>query len=130
VFVGAAAALVLAHSAAPRVAIGVVGALLIQAATALAAIAAIAALWRRHYRVARLAAAAQASLILWGWMIAQYPYVVPAALTIRDAAAPAVTLRLLAVGLAAGTLILAPSLRYLMRTFKGRRAGPKGPALH
>ena len=118
VFVCAAAVLVLAHSAAPRVAIGVVGALLIQAATAFAA---IAALWLRHYRAARLAAAAQVSLILWGWMIAQYPYLVPSTLTIRDAAAPAVTLRLLAVGLTAGTLILAPSLRYLMRTFKGRR---------
>ncbi len=142
VFVCAAAALVLAHSAAPRVAIAVAGALLIQAATAVAAIAAIAALWLRHYRLARLAAAAQVSLILWGWMIAHYPYLVPPTLTIRQAAAPAVTLRLLAVGLTAGTLILAPSLRYLMRTFKGRRpgpfgpgrsanlAGPKGPALH
>jgi cytochrome bd ubiquinol oxidase subunit II len=119
VFVCAAAALVLAHSAAPRVALGVVGALLIQAATAPAAITAIAALWLRRYRIARIAAAAQVSLILWGWLIAQYPYVIPPALTIRDAAAPAVTLRLLAVGLAAGAVILLPSLRYLLRTFKG-----------
>lgn len=142
VFVCAAVALVLAHSAAPRVAIGVVGALLIQASTAFAATTAIAALWLRHYRLARIAAAAQVSLILWGWLIAQYPYLIPPALTIRDAAAPAVTLRLLAAGLAGGAVILLPSLRYLLRTFKGRRpgpfgpgssadlAGPKGPALH
>ena len=123
VFVCAAAALVLAHAAAPRMAIGVVGALLIQAATASAAIAAIAALWLRHYRVARLAAAAQVSLILWGWMVAQYPYLIPPTLTIRDAAAPAVTLRLLVLGLAVGAVILAPSLRYLMQTFKARRPG-------
>ena len=127
VFVCAAVALVLAHSAAPRLAIGVAGALLIQASTASAAVTAIAALWLRHYRLARIAAATQVSLILWGWLIAQYPYVVPPALTIRDAAAPAVTLRLLALGLAAGAIILLPSLRYLLRTFKGRRPGPFGP---
>jgi cytochrome bd ubiquinol oxidase subunit II len=121
VFVCAAVALVLAHSAAPRVAIGVVGALLIQAATAFAAIAAIAALWLRHYRLARLAAAAQVSLILWGWMIAQYPYLIPPTLTIRDAAAPTVTLRLLAAGLAVGAVILLPSLHYMLRTFKTKR---------
>jgi cytochrome bd ubiquinol oxidase subunit II len=69
---------------------------------------------------ARIAAAAQVSLILWGWLIAQYPYLIPPALTIRDAAAPAVTLRLLAVGLAAGAAILLPSLRYMLRTFKAR----------
>jgi cytochrome bd ubiquinol oxidase subunit II len=118
VFICAAMALVLAHSAAPRVAIGVVGALLLQAATASAAVTAIAALWLRHYRLARIAAAAQVSLILWGWLIAQYPYLIPPALTIRDAAAPTVTLRLLAVGLAAGAAILLPSLRYMLRTFK------------
>jgi len=123
VFVSAALALALAHSAAPRVAMGVVGALLIQAATASAAVTAIGALWLRRYRLARIAAAAQVSLILWGWMIAQYPYLIPPALTIRDAAAPGVTLRLLAIGLACGAVVLAPSLRYLMRTFKGARPG-------
>ena len=120
VFASAAAALVLAHVAAPRVATGVVGALVIQAATAVAAVTAIVALWRRRFRAARIAAAAQVSLILWGWLFAQYPYIVPPALSIRDAAAPAVTLRLLAIGLAAGAAVLLPSLRYLLRTFKGR----------
>jgi cytochrome d ubiquinol oxidase subunit II len=120
VFVSAASALVLARSAAPRLAMGVVGALATQAGTALSAVTAIVALWRRRFRVARIAAAAQVSLILWGWLLAQYPYIVPAALSIRDAAAPPVTLRLLAVGLAAGAAVLVPSLRYLLRTFKGR----------
>jgi len=120
VFACALAALLLARSAAPRLAMGVAGALLIQAATALSAITAIVALWRRRFRVARIAAAAQVSLILWGWLLAQYPYIVPAALSIRDAAAPPVTLRLLAVGLAAGAAVLVSSLRYLLRTFKGR----------
>ena len=120
VFVCAAAALLLAHAAAPRVAMGVVGGLVTQAATAIAAVTAIVALWRRMFRVARIAAAAQVSLILWGWLLAQYPYIVPPALSIRNAAAPAVTLRLLAIGLVAGAAVLLPSLRYLLRTFKGR----------
>jgi cytochrome bd ubiquinol oxidase subunit II len=118
VFVCAAVALILARSEAPRVAIGVVGALLIQAATAVAAITAIAALWRRQYHLARIAAAAQVSLVLWGWLIAQYPYLIPKALTIRDAAAPVVTLRLLLAGLVAGAIVLVPSLRYMLKTFK------------
>ena len=121
VFACASLALVLAHSAAPRVAIGVVGALLIQAATACAAITAIAALWLRRYRLARITAAAQVTCILWGWMLAQYPYLIPPALTIRDAAAPAVTLRLLALGLTAGAVVLLPSLHYMLRTFKTKR---------
>jgi len=118
VFVCAAAALMFARSAAPRLAIGVAGALLIQVATGIAAVTAIASLWRRRFRAARVAAAAQVSLILWGWLLAQYPYVVPTALSIREAAAPAVTLRLLAVGLLVGGAVLVPSLRYLLRVFK------------
>ena len=118
VFVCAAATLAFARSAAPQVAMAVVEALLIQAATAAAALTAVVALWRRRYRVARVAAATQVSLILWGWLLAQYPYVIPPSLTIRDAAAPAVTLRLLAMGLGAGALILLPSLGYMLRIFK------------
>ena len=118
VFVCAAATLAFARSAAPHVAMAVVEALLIQAATAAAAVAAIVALWQRRYRIARVAAAAQVSLILWGWLLAQYPYVIPPSLTIRDAAAPAVTLRLLAMGLGAGAVILLPSLGYMLRIFK------------
>ncbi len=125
VFVCAAVALVLAQSSAPRLAIGVVGALLIQASTASAAVTAIAALWLRRYRLARIAAAAQVSLILWGWLIAQYPYLIPPRLDIRQAAAPAVTLRLLAIGLAAGAVVLLPSLRYMLRTFKGTKKSGK-----
>jgi cytochrome d ubiquinol oxidase subunit II len=118
VFACAAAALALAHSAAPRVAVAVIGALIIQIATAVAALTAIAALWQRHYRLARVAAAAQVSLILWGWLLAQFPYLIPPVLSIRSAAAPAVTLRLLAAGLAGGAVVLLPSLRYMLRTFK------------
>ena len=120
VFVLAAAALALSFQAAPRVARGVAGAwwsMPLHLGTAAAAITAIVALWRRRYRLARVAVAAQVSLVLWGWALAQLPYLVPPTLTLRDAASPRVTLTLLLIGLCVGFVILIPSLRYLYRTF-------------
>jgi cytochrome bd ubiquinol oxidase subunit II len=119
----AAVALGIARTAAPRVMAGVVGgswSWLLHLCTATAAITAIVALWRRTFRLARVAAAAQVSLILWGWALSQYPFIIPSTLSIRSAAAPRVTLTLLLVGLAGGALVLIPSLRYLLRTFAGR----------
>jgi cytochrome d ubiquinol oxidase subunit II len=89
-------------------------------ATGLAAIAAIAFLWTRRWRLARLAAAAQVSLILWGWAAGQYPHLVPPVLTIERAAAPPQTIRLVLLALVLGSLVLFPSLWYLMRIFKGK----------
>jgi cytochrome bd ubiquinol oxidase subunit II len=120
VFVLAAIALVSARSSAPQLAHGVMGtawALVLHLCTAIAAVVAIVALWRRRYGTARLAAAAQVSLILWGWAFAQYPFVVPPTLTIGQAAAPRITLELLSIGLVLGAAVLLPSLRYLFRTF-------------
>jgi cytochrome d ubiquinol oxidase subunit II len=93
-------------------------------ATAVAAVTAIGALWRRRFRLARLAAAAQVLLILWGWALAQYPYLIPPDLTIRDAAAPRVTLVLVLWALVAGGLVLFPSLIYLLRVFKREHLRP------
>jgi len=45
--------------------------------TAATAVTALAALWYRRYPLARLVAAVQVSLILWGWALSQYPYVLP-----------------------------------------------------
>ena len=87
--------------------------------TGVTAVTAIWALWTRHWRTARLAAAAQVSLILWGWAFAQFPYLVPPDITIADAAAPHSTLRLILWALAVGGVILFPSLYYLFRVFKG-----------
>jgi cytochrome d ubiquinol oxidase subunit II len=120
VFVTAFGALALARVQAPHVGRGLTSstwALPLQAATAAAAITAIRALVTRRPALARVAAAAQVSLILWGWALVQYPYLVPPIQTIREAAAPRVTLELLVWGLAGGTAILIPSLMYLFRTF-------------
>jgi len=125
VAVMAALALLLSRNAAPRVMAGVVGgswSWLLHLCTATAAVSAIVALWRRDFRLARVAAASQVSLILWGWVFAQYPFIIPMTVSIRQAAAPPVTLTLLLIGLGLGALVLIPSLRYLLRTFAGRAA--------
>jgi len=88
--------------------------------TGITAIAAFWGLWSRRYRVARVATAAQVIGILWGWALAQYPYIVPPELTINDAAAPAITLRLTSIALAVGAVVLLPSLAYLFRVFKSQ----------
>lgn len=88
-----------------------------QSMTAVAALTAIWALWNRRWWLARLAAAAQVSLLLWGWAFSQYPLLIPPAQAIRDIAAPRITLELLLWALAFGSVMLLPSLVYLFRTF-------------
>jgi cytochrome d ubiquinol oxidase subunit II len=120
VFAAAVAGLLLARVHAPAVSAGLLApgwALALQTATTVAAVTAIGALWTKRLRVARVAAAAQVSLILWGWVLVQYPFVVPPTMTLNDASAPRITLELLLVGLAGGFALLVPSLIYLYRTF-------------
>jgi cytochrome d ubiquinol oxidase subunit II len=97
-------------------------ALVIHIVTGISAVTAIAALWTRRFRLARLAAAAQVTLILWGWAAAQYPYLLPPSLTIEAAAAPVSTLTFALWALAVGACVLFPSLFYLFRIFKLQRA--------
>ena len=72
----------------------------------------------RRFRAARIGAASQATAILWGWPLAQFPHLLPPDLTIAEAAAPATTLRLVLIILGAGAFLLFPSLAYLFRVFK------------
>lgn len=119
-FVAAFASLLLAP---PRLRAGLTAstwALPLHAATALAALVVIGALWRRRYRLARAAVIVQVSLIFWGWAVSQFPYMLPPALTIQQAAASPATLRPVLWALAAGALVLLPSLWFLLRVFKGR----------
>src|SRR5713101_7294807 len=87
--------------------------------TAVFAIGAFYTLWTRKYRVARICAAAQVTLILLGWAFAQFPYLVEPDMTIYSASAARATLQLLTIALAAGLLVLFPSYYYLFRIFKG-----------
>ncbi len=82
----------------------------------------LGALWTRRFRVARIAAPVQAALILGGWALCQYPWLLPGDLTIEQAAAPEVTLRLVLWALGAGLVLVVPSLVYLFRIFKSAPA--------
>ncbi len=120
-FLAAVVVLLLSLNRAPRVRDGLIfaaWAVPLHLLTAAAAITALVALWARRWRVARVAAAAQVSLILWGWALSQYPYILPPDLSIANAAAPAATLRLVLAALVAGAVLLLPSLYYLFRIFK------------
>jgi cytochrome d ubiquinol oxidase subunit II len=83
-------------------------------------LAALYALWTQRFELARLCAAGQVALILWGWAFAQFPYLLEPDVDIYNAAAPSITLHILAGALAAGALILLPSYRYLLNVFKSR----------
>jgi cytochrome d ubiquinol oxidase subunit II len=113
---------VLARTGAPTVRAGISRswwALALHLGTAVVAVGAFYALWIRRYRVARVCAAAQVTLILVGWALAQFPYLVEPGMTIYSAAAPRTTLQLLIIALAAGVVVLFPSYYYLFRIFKG-----------
>jgi cytochrome d ubiquinol oxidase subunit II len=86
--------------------------------TALAAATTLWALAARRFQLARLAAAAQASFILWGWAWTQFPWLLPPDRTITALAAPRITLQLTLGALCVGTAILLPSFVYLFRVFK------------
>ncbi len=99
-----------------------------QLLTGLVALGAMAGLWLRRYALARILAMVQTSLILWGWGLAQSPYLVVPDLSIMTTPVPPQVLRALLVVVAVGAVILLPSLWFLYSVFKGKgRAGfPSG----
>jgi cytochrome d ubiquinol oxidase subunit II len=88
--------------------------------TAAAATGALFALWRGRYALARGFATAQVTLILWGWGLAQYPFIVEPDLTFQNAAAPPRVLGLLIGALFLGAIPLSLALVFLFRVFKFR----------
>ena len=119
VFLAAFGGLVLSSRQAPHVTRALMSgsALVLQVAIGIAATGAIWALWTRRWQLARIAAGVQVSLILWGWVFVQYPFIIPPMHTIRGVAAPRITLLLLLGALVIGSVVLIPSLVYLYRTF-------------
>ena len=81
---------------------------------------ALFAVWRLRPPLARVAVAAQVTLVLWTMAAAQWPYLVPPDLTARATAAPAGTIDAMLVVIPAGMALLLPSLYVLFRVFKGR----------
>jgi cytochrome d ubiquinol oxidase subunit II len=88
------------------------------ALSGVAGTAAIVLTARRRARLARLAAAVAVAAVVVAWGIAQWPYLIVPSVTAADAAAPAPTLRAIAIGYVVGGALLVPSLYALFRVFK------------
>jgi cytochrome d ubiquinol oxidase subunit II len=88
--------------------------------TGLSAMTATVAIGLRRFRLARIAAVVEVTLVLLGWGLAQFPHLVAPDVTIQNSAAPESTLRILLVALGVGAVVLLPSLVYLFQVFKGQ----------
>ena len=112
-----------AHAYAPRLAGGLTArwwSIPLQLLTGAAAIATLVLLWRRRYRIARIAAVAQVALIIVGLAASQYPFVIAPDLTFTAALAPpSVVVPMLGV-LAAGAPLLVWALWLLFKVFESR----------
>lgn len=89
-----------------------------QIVTGLAAVGAIATLWGRRYQLARLLAGTQVTLIVLGWAISHYPFIVVPDLTLANTAAPPSVLQPVLIALVTGAVVLVPSFIYLYAVFK------------
>ena len=76
--------------------------------------------WTGAARLARYVAVAFVLAVLWGWALAQWPYLITPYLTFQDAASSDAMLEVYLVCLAVGAAFLVPSLIYLWRTFGGK----------
>jgi len=93
-------------------------------ASAIAGTVALAATVRGRERITRAAAAVAVAAVVAGWGVAQWPYLIVPDVTAADAAAPAASLRAIAIGCVVGGVLLAPSLLLLFRVFKRASASP------
>ena len=82
----------------------------------------LASLVAARYHLAVISAAVAVTTVIWGWAVAQYPYLVPPSITVESAKAPDNILWLLIGTTAVGSLLLLPALGYLLYLFKSRRS--------
>lgn len=126
----AVAGLVVLHHDARRIFDGLLGgdgtpALVVSGA---AGVATLTLVWTRRYEAARYGAALAVATIVLGWALAQAPILLPG-LTIREAAASHDALVAVVVAVAAGGLLVFPSLALLFRlTLVGTLRGGHGAA--
>jgi cytochrome d ubiquinol oxidase subunit II len=82
-------------------------------ASAIFGLAALVQLWRGRTAGARVLAAGAVTAVIWGWGVAQYPYILPGELTLAEAAAPPATLTALLIIFTVALLVIGPSLTLL-----------------
>jgi cytochrome d ubiquinol oxidase subunit II len=114
------------RSDAPRLYDGLLGrALPCLVLSVLAGLASLGLLVTRRFVAARITATAAVAAVVWGWALAQYPYMLIPGLTIEQAAAHPVSLQALLIVLLGGSVLLAPALIYMYALFQ--RAVPHTP---
>jgi cytochrome bd ubiquinol oxidase subunit II len=93
----------------------------------LAGLAVLILLRRGAQKYARPLAIVAVVTVVWGWAVAQYPYLLPTSLTIDDAAAPSDTLTALLIVFGAAVLLVIPSI-VLLYTLAQRSMVEETPA--
>jgi cytochrome d ubiquinol oxidase subunit II len=96
-------------------------------ATIRLSLVAMVGMWQRHYKLARLATIAEVACIVWGWALAQAPYIVVPSISVTADAAPPATLKVMLIVWAIGSLVLLPSLALLLKVFKGHNPALEEP---
>jgi len=76
-------------------------------------VAVLVLLRRGAQRGARALAAGAVVAVIWGWAVAQHPYLLPPSLTVSDAAAPSATLKTVLGIFAVAVLLVLPSVALL-----------------
>lgn len=95
-------------------------------ASLLAGLFSLWALWTRHFTAAVIGAPLAVASLVWGWGVAQFPAIVPPAITVETAKSPDGVLWTMIGAIAAGSILVIPSLGYLLYLFKGKRPGSTG----
>jgi cytochrome bd ubiquinol oxidase subunit II len=95
--------------------------------SAVAGVVSLLLVLRRRYLLVRVTAALAVTAVLWGWALAQYPYLLPppatADATITASAARPAVLSATLIALAVGAVLLIPSLLWLFLLFqRGQRS--------
>ncbi len=97
--------------------------------SALCGISVLVLLHRRALRGTRVLAAGAVAAVIWGWAIAQHPYLLPKELTISAGAAPSATLTALLVVFGVAVLLVLPAIGLLFTlTQRGVVEETSGPS--
>jgi cytochrome d ubiquinol oxidase subunit II len=105
---------VLLHNDAPFVYDGLTGdGLPLVILSAVCGLGVLAALRRGARRGARPLAIGAVAAVIWGWGVAQHPYLLPEKLTIADAAAPSATLTSVLIVFGVAVVLVLPSIGLL-----------------
>ena len=91
--------------------------------SAAAGLAALGLLYRGSFLLARIAAAVAVTAVIWGWAVAQYPYLLQRELTIAAAAASHGVLLATLISLGAGAAGADSRTRAAVRDLSARRLG-------